>query len=154
VAHDKSDVNGKHAFHASDHREGRGFRRTSSRPPVHRGLAGFGYEKCVLDLRRGSDSVNDDSVLCGEILVVPSPRNRGDIGMNIWTEFKNAILPWLLAGAVVAFMIAEHRRTTAALLDANTRLAHAVEDQGKALDGVRALLGSQGYTLPPLSKPQ
>jgi hypothetical protein len=154
VAHDKSDVNGKHAFHASEHREGRGFRRTSSGPPVHRGLAGFGYEKCVLDLRRGSDSVNDDSVLCGEILVVPSPRNRGDIGMNIWTEFKNAILPWLLAGAVVAFMIAEHRRTTAALLDANTRLAHAVEDQGKALDGVRALLGSQGYTLPPLSKPQ
>jgi hypothetical protein len=124
------------------------------RPPVHRGLAGFGYEKCVLDLRRGSDSVNDDSVLCGEILVVPSPRHRGDIGMNIWTEFKNAILPWLLAGAVVAFLIAEHRRTTTALLDANTRLSHAVEEQGKALDGVRALLGSQGYTLPPLSKPQ
>ena len=77
-----------------------------------------------------------------------------EVSMNIWTEFKNAILPWLLAGAVVAFLIAEHRRTTAALLDANTRLAHAVEEQGKALDGVRALLGSQGYTLPPLSKPQ
>jgi hypothetical protein len=115
---------------------------------------GFGYEKCVLDLRRGSDSVNNDSVLCGEILVVPSPHDRGDVGMNIWTEFKNAILPWLLAGAVVAFLIAEHRRTTAALLDANTRLAHAVEDQGKALDGVRSLLASQGYTLPPLTKPQ
>jgi hypothetical protein len=154
VAHDKFDVNGKHAFHASEHREGRGFRRTCSRPPVHHALAGFGYEKCVLDLRRGNDSVNDDSVLCGEILVVPSPRDRGNIGMNIWTEFKNAILPWLLAGAVVAFLIAEHRRTTTALLDANTRLAHAVEEQGKALDGVRALLGSQGYTLPPLSKPQ
>ena len=64
------------------------------------------------------------------------------------------ILPWVLASAVVAFLIAEHRRTTAALLDANTRLAHAVEEQGKALEGVRALLGSQGYTLPPLSKPQ
>lgn len=74
--------------------------------------------------------------------------------MQIWTEFKNAILPWLLAGAVVAFMIMEHRRTTAALLEANTRLASAVEQQGKALDGVRALLSSQGYTLPPLSKPQ
>jgi hypothetical protein len=45
--------------------------------------------------------------------------------MNIWTEFKNAILPWLLASAVVAFMIAEHRRTTGALLDANTHLANA-----------------------------
>jgi hypothetical protein len=51
-------------------------------------------------------------------------------------------------------MIAEHRRTTGALLDANNRLANAVEQQGKALDGVRSLLASQGYTLPPLSKPQ
>jgi len=98
--------------------------------------------------------VDDDSVLCGEILVVPSPRDKGDLGMHIWTEFKNAILPWLLAAAVVAFLIAEHRRTTSALLDANTRLASAVEQQGKALEGVRALLASQGYTLPPLSKPQ
>lgn len=72
--------------------------------------------------------------------------------MHIWTEFKNSILPWLLAGAVVAFLIAEHRRTTAAMLDANTRLADAVEKQGKALDGVRALLSSQGYTLPPLTE--
>ena len=74
--------------------------------------------------------------------------------MNIWTEFKNAILPWLLASAVVAFLIAEHRRTTDALLAANARLATAVDQQGKALDGVRALLSSQGYTLPPLTKPQ
>jgi hypothetical protein len=73
--------------------------------------------------------------------------------MNIWTEFKNAILPWLLAGAVVAFLIAEHRRTTGALVDANTRLATAVEQQGKALEGVRALLAAQGYTVPPLARP-
>jgi hypothetical protein len=70
--------------------------------------------------------------------------------MNIWTEFKTTILPWLLAGGVVAFFIAEHRRTTDALLEANSRLANAVEQQGKALDGVRGLLASQGYTLPPL----
>ncbi len=74
--------------------------------------------------------------------------------MSIWTEFKNAILPWLLASAVVAFLITEHRRTTEALLSANARLASAVDQQGKALDGVRALLASQGYTLPPLTKPQ
>jgi hypothetical protein len=74
--------------------------------------------------------------------------------MGIWTEFKNAILPWLLASAVVAFLITEHRRTTEALLAANARLASAVDQQGKALDGVRALLSSQGYTLPPLTKPQ
>jgi len=74
--------------------------------------------------------------------------------MSIWTEFKNAILPWLLAAAVVTFLIAEHRRTTGALLEANTRLADAVEKQGEALDGVRTLLASQGYTLPPLAEPR
>jgi len=74
--------------------------------------------------------------------------------MSIWSEFKNTILPWLLAGGVVTFLIAEHRRTTQALLDANTRLAGAVEQQGKALDGVRSLLASQGYTLPPLAQRQ
>jgi hypothetical protein len=74
--------------------------------------------------------------------------------MHIWTEFKNSILPWLLAGGVVTFLIAEHHRTTDALLAANARLATAVEQQGKALDGVRGLLASQGYTLPPLSTKQ
>ena len=83
-------------------------------------------------------------------LPIGSP--KGNVPMHIWTEFKTSILPWLLAGAVVAFLIAEHRRTTGALLEANTRLADAVEQQGKALDGVRALLASQGYTLPPLTE--
>ena len=85
---------------------------------------------------------------------IESPSMGGEVPMRIWTEFKNAILPWLLASAVVAFLIAEHRRTTGALLEANTRLSNAVEQQGKALEGVRALLASQGYTLPPLTKPQ
>lgn len=74
--------------------------------------------------------------------------------MHIWSEFKNTLLPWLLAGAVVAFLVTEHRRTTAALVEANARLADAVEQQGAALDGVRELLASQGYTLPPLADPQ
>lgn len=74
--------------------------------------------------------------------------------LQAWTEFKNTLLPWLLAAGVVAFLIAEHRRTTEALLAANARLAAAVEQQGKALDGVRGLLASQGYTLPPLSGPR
>jgi hypothetical protein len=74
--------------------------------------------------------------------------------MHYWVEFKNTILPWLLAGGVVAFLIAEHRRTTEALLGANARLAAAVEQQGRALDGVRALLAAQGYTLPPLDEPR
>ena len=74
--------------------------------------------------------------------------------MNFWVEFKNAILPWLLASGVVAFLIAEHQRTTDALLAANARLADAVALQGKALDGVRALLAAQGYTLPPLAEPR
>ncbi len=74
--------------------------------------------------------------------------------MHFWIEFKNTILPWILAAGVVAFLINEHRNTTAALLAANSRLAEAVESQGKALDGVRALLAAQGYTLPPLAGSQ
>jgi hypothetical protein len=74
--------------------------------------------------------------------------------MNIWLEFKHTILPWLIAGGVIAFLIVEHRRTTDALVGANARLADAVTQQGKALDGVRALLASQGYTLPPLAAPR
>jgi len=107
----------------------------------------------VLDLTKGIDWVTDESLRRRETVVMVHSR-YGGVAMNIWTEFKNAVLPWLLAGAVVSFMIAEHRRTTAALVDANTRLASAVEQQGKALDGIRALLASQGYTLPPLTKPQ
>jgi hypothetical protein len=76
------------------------------------------------------------------------------VPVQYWIEFKNTILPWLLAGAVVTFLVYEHRRTTEALLGANARLAAAVEEQGKALEGVRQLLASQGYTLPPLGAPQ
>ncbi|MEZ5318927.1 MAG: hypothetical protein R2752_16120 [Vicinamibacterales bacterium] len=74
--------------------------------------------------------------------------------MQLWTEFKNTLLPWVLAAGVVTFLVAEHHRTTQALLEANARLAAAVEQQGKALDGVRELLSAQGYTLPPLDAPQ
>ena len=85
---------------------------------------------------------------------VPVGSEEGHTAMHVWTEFKNTILPWMLAGGVVAFLIMEHRRTTDALLQANQRLATAVQDQGKALDGVRGLLASQGYTLPPLAAKQ
>ncbi len=71
-----------------------------------------------------------------------------------WAEFKTTILPWLLAAGVVTFLIAEHRRTTEALVAANARLAEAVETQGRALEGVRQLLASQGYTLPPFNAQQ
>jgi hypothetical protein len=74
--------------------------------------------------------------------------------MHLWVEFKNTNLPWLLAGGLVTFLEVEHRRTTAALIEANSRLASAVEQQGQALDGVRSLLSAQGYTLPPLDGPR
>lgn len=74
--------------------------------------------------------------------------------MPIWTEFKNTILPWLLAAGVIALLMFEHRRTTAALVAANGRLADAVEAQGRALEGVRDLLAKQGYTLPPFDASQ
>lgn len=78
----------------------------------------------------------------------------GGVTLSYWIEFKNTILPWLLAAGVVTFLVHEHRRTTDALLGANDRLATAVEEQGKALEGVRQLLASQGYTLPPPTAPQ
>jgi hypothetical protein len=76
------------------------------------------------------------------------------VSVTYWTEFKNTILPWILAAGVVTFLIIEHRRTTDALLGANARLAEAVEVQGRALEGVRQLLASQGYTLPPINAQQ
>ena len=85
--------------------------------------------------------------------VVPFHPSR-ESRLTYWTEFKNTILPWLLAGGVVMFLVNEHRQTTQALLGANARLAEAVEEQGKALEGVRQLLSAQGYTLPPLNAPQ
>jgi hypothetical protein len=90
----------------------------------------------------------------------PSPRPKAcaaeTVGVTVtyWVEFKNTILPWLLAASVVTFLVMEHRRTTDALLGANARLAEAVEQQGKALEGVRALLSAQGYTVPPLNAQQ
>ena len=76
------------------------------------------------------------------------------VTVTYWVEFKNTILPWLLAASVVTFLVMEHRRTTEALLGANARLAAAVEEQGKALEGVRHLLSAQGYTVPPLNAQQ
>jgi len=70
--------------------------------------------------------------------------------MIIWTEFKTTILPWILAAAVVALLIVEHRRVTGELIAANERLATAVGEQGTALEGVRQLLAEQGYTMPPV----
>ena len=74
--------------------------------------------------------------------------------MQFWVEFKTTILPWLIAAAVVALLMVEHQRMTAALISANGRLADAVESQGRALDGVRELLAKQGYTLPPFEPPR
>ena len=74
--------------------------------------------------------------------------------MQIWSEFKTTVLPWLIAASVVGLLMVEHRRTTDALVEANTRLADAVESQSDALDGVRELLARQGYTLPPFGVPE
>ena len=69
--------------------------------------------------------------------------------MAWWTEFKTTLLPWLIASAVVALVIVESHRTTAQLLAMNQTLTLAVQEQGKTLEGVRQLLGAQGYTVSP-----
>ena len=141
----------RHAFHICAASRGRGFRSSYPTLPVRSAL---GTKNVFGISEEENNRANDDSVHRGRSLSLGFSARHGEIGMHIWSEFKNAILPWVLAAAVVAFLIAEQHRTTAALLDANMRLANAVEQQGKALDGVRSLLASQGYTLPPLTKPQ
>jgi large-conductance mechanosensitive channel len=81
-------------------------------------------------------------------------RLEGWTVMGIWTEFKTTILPWIIAAVVVALMISENRRATEVMVQANARLADAIESQGRALDGVRDLLAAQGYTLPPFGVSQ
>lgn len=69
--------------------------------------------------------------------------------MEWWTVFETRILPWLIAAAVVALVISESHRTTAQMVGMNEQLGKAVAAQAEALEGIRQLLGTQGYTVGP-----
>ena len=69
--------------------------------------------------------------------------------MNIWTEFKTSILPWLLRGRR-DFLIAEHavRLRTARRHGVGRR---GLNNRARRSMCSRAAARSQGYTLPPLT---
>src|SRR4029450_2277341 len=80
--------------------------------------AGSDHQKCVRDLgtetRIGSEQMcaTPEESCAQDFPIVAHPHAFCEAPMNIWTEFKNAILPWLLASAVVAFTIAATPRST------------------------------------------
>lgn len=62
--------------------------------------------------------------------------------MTLWIEFRNHILPWLIAAAVVGLMAHQERQRTLTLNAALVRQAQAIEAQN-------SLLATQGYLVPP-----
>lgn len=62
--------------------------------------------------------------------------------MQLWTEFRTHLLPWLVAAAVVSLMSYQENRRTMSLNAAIQRQAQAIEAQN-------SLLATQGYLVPP-----
>jgi hypothetical protein len=69
--------------------------------------------------------------------------------MRIWDEFKQVVLPWVLAAGVIAFVW----HMTGQLLyqyEASARLqAQHIEALSKEVEGIKDLLSQQGYVVPP-----
>jgi len=72
--------------------------------------------------------------------------------MPWWIEFKTTLLPWILAAAVVALIIAEAHRTTAQLVAVNESLTQVLQEQGRVLDRLQQTLSVQGYTVSPFAE--
>lgn len=67
--------------------------------------------------------------------------------MEIWSEFRRHILPWLIAGAVVGLMAHQENKRTA-------RLNELLLRQAQSLESVHILLSTQGYLVPPTQEPR
>ena len=67
--------------------------------------------------------------------------------MEIWSEFRRHILPWLIAGAVVGLMAHQENKRTA-------RLNELLLRQAQSLESVQILLSTQGYLVPPTQEPR
>ena len=62
--------------------------------------------------------------------------------MVYWTEFKNTILPWVIAGALVWLVVSDGRRRNEEMTAQQLRLTQAIEQ-------IHLLLSTQGYISPP-----
>jgi hypothetical protein len=67
--------------------------------------------------------------------------------MVIWTEIRQNILPWLLAGAVIGMMAHQENKRTA-------RMNELLLRQAQSLESVHILLSTQGYLVPPIQEPR
>jgi hypothetical protein len=63
--------------------------------------------------------------------------------MIIWNEFRNVILPLLIAVAVVFLVVNEKRRSEDLFAQSNGQIVKAVE-------GIQTLLQESGYRVPPM----
>ena len=63
---------------------------------------------------------------------------------DAWTEFKTAVLPWLLAGAVVVLLQAAYAREA-------ENLRKALAAQAVELGRIHDLIAQQGYISAPVS---
>jgi hypothetical protein len=61
-----------------------------------------------------------------------------------WTEFKNTILPWVIAGALVWLVVSDGRRRSEEMTAQQLRLTQSIEQ-------IHLLLSTQGYLSPPIS---
>lgn len=69
--------------------------------------------------------------------------------MTIWSEFKQTLLPWVIAALVIGVLLFESHRNSQTILDISARQTEAMREQAKTLDGIRTLMSQQGYVVPP-----
>ena len=68
---------------------------------------------------------------------------------EIWIEFKQVVLPWLLAAAVIVL----HQWTVERYTLGSESVSAAIKENAIVLDGVRSLLAERGYTVAPSPLP-
>jgi len=64
--------------------------------------------------------------------------------MVYWSEFKNVILPWVVAGLLVSLVISDGRRRDKENATQQLRLSQSIEQ-------IHSLLSTNGYMVPPTS---
>jgi Tfp pilus assembly protein PilN len=74
---------------------------------------------------------------------------KGDDVKETWKEFKETVLPYLVAVLVVVLTVWLTDRERASYKESNERLTTQIEALSNELGGIRELMSKQGYVLPP-----
>ena len=64
--------------------------------------------------------------------------------MIYWTEFKSAILPWVIAGLLVWLVVSDGRRRDEEMAAQQLRLSQSLEN-------IHLLMSTQGFISPPIT---